>query len=190
MEEKAELRKKLRAARLAHAASLPDAMRGLVFRHPPAPLLELIPSGTPIGLYRAVAGEAPAAAYAGFFMERGHVVALPRIAAQDGPMTFHAHSDPFGETDLVEGPMKLRQPRSDAAQIVPQVLFLPLVGFTERGDRLGQGGGHYDRWLASHRDTLTIGMAWDCQQVDELPIEPHDITLDAVVTPTRIFGPF
>ncbi len=190
MQTKSELRKKLRAARLAHAASLPDAMRGLVFRHPPAPLLEMIPEGAVIGLYRAVAGEAPATAYAGFFMERGHTIALPRIESSHAPMTFHVHTDPFGETDLIEGPMKLRQPAPDAEQIVPQVLCMPLVGFTERGERLGQGGGYYDRWLAEHRETIAIGMAWDCQQVDELPVEPHDMPLSAVVTPTRMYGPF
>lgn len=190
MEEKATLRKRLRAARLAHAASLPEAMRGLVFRHPPAPLLEMIPEKATVGMYRAVAGEAPVKAYAGFFMERGHAIALPRIESSVGTMTFHAHTDPFGETDLVDGPIKLRQPASDAEQIVPHVLIMPLVGFTETGERLGQGGGFYDRWLAEHPDTLAIGMAWDCQLVDELPMEPHDQRLAAVVTPTRMYGPF
>ena len=165
-------------------------MRGLVFRHPPAPLLDMIPQGATIGLYRAVAGEAPAQAYAGFFAERGHTVALPRIVDRDAPMSFHIHTDPFGETDLEEGPMRLIQPRSDAEQIVPQVLFMPLVGFTERGERLGQGGGHYDRWLADNPNTTTIGLAWDVQMVDRLPIEDHDIPMNAIVTPTRLYGPF
>ena len=60
----------------------------------------------------------------------------------------------------------------------------------KRQERLGQGGGHYDRWLAHHPDTIRIGMAWDGQLVDELPVEPHDVPLDAVVTPTRLYGPF
>ena len=66
----------------------------------------------------------------------------------------------------------------------------PLVGFTSQGARLGQGGGHYDRWLADHPDTVAIGLAWDCQLVDALPVEPHDIPLTAIITPTRIYGPF
>ena len=190
MEDKASLRQQLRKLRREHAASLPEAMRGLVFRHPPAPLLELIPEGAVIGLYRAGEGEAPATAYAGFFMERGHAIALPRVTSRNSPMTFHVHTDPFGETDLVDGPMKLRQPAEDAEQLAPQVLLMPLVGFTERGERLGQGGGFYDRWLADHPGTIAIGMAWDCQLVDELPVEDHDQPLHAVVTPTRFYGPF
>jgi 5-formyltetrahydrofolate cyclo-ligase len=70
------------------------------------------------------------------------------------------------------------------------VLFVPVVGFTEDGARLGQGGGHYDRWLAAHPGAVAIGLAWDCQRVDALPVEPHDAPLAAVVTPTRLYGPF
>jgi 5-formyltetrahydrofolate cyclo-ligase len=65
---------------------------------------------------------------------------------------------------------------------------VPLVGFTASGERLGQGGGHYDRWLAEHPGRLTIGLAWDAQLCPALPSEPHDEPLDAVITPTRIYG--
>ena len=78
----------------------------------------------------------------------------------------------------------------EAPALVPDVLFCPLVGFSERGGRLGLGAGHYDRWLADHAPQLAIGLAWDCQLVDDLPIEPHDRALDAVITPTRLYGPF
>lgn len=187
---KAELRTALRAARREHVAALPQQVRALVFHRPPAPLLERVPEGAAIGLYMAHPHEAPAASYARFFAERGHAVALPRFASRDAPMEFALHADPFGESDLAEGPFAIRQPAADAEAIEPQVLFMPLVGFTERGDRLGQGGGHYDRWLADHPDTLRIGLAWDMQRVDDLPVEPHDVPLDAVVTPTRLYGPF
>jgi 5-formyltetrahydrofolate cyclo-ligase len=73
---------------------------------------------------------------------------------------------------------------------MPDVLFVPLVGFTARGDRLGQGGGHYDRWLAANPHVPAIGLGWDCQLVEDLPREDHDRPLSAVVTPTRLFGPF
>ena len=187
---KTELRKQLRAARREHVAALPDAMRGLVFRHPPAPLLGMIGNNATIGLYRAMPEEAPTTSYAGFFQERGHTIALPRFADRTASMEFAHHSDPFGETDLEEGAFSLHQPLAEAETLSPDVLFVPLLGFTERGERLGQGGGHYDRWLADHPGTLTIGLAWDCQRVDTLPIEPHDQPLAAIVTPTRLYGPF
>lgn len=190
MESKAQLRTNLRAARREYVASLPDAMRGLVFRHPPAPLLQKIPEGAVIGLYHAGPDEAPTTAYAGHFQERGHTIALPRFAARDAMMEFAELTDPYGGSDLEKGPFGVLQPTANAARLTPQFLFVPLVGFTTRGERLGQGGGHYDRWLAAHPGTPAIGMAWDCQLCDDLPKEDHDMLLDAIITPTRLYGPF
>ncbi|TIX50768.1 5-formyltetrahydrofolate cyclo-ligase [Alteraurantiacibacter aquimixticola] len=184
------MRKQLRKARREHAAALPKEVSALVFNRPPAPVLEMVPEGATIGLYRADPGEAPAFSYTKFFFERGHPIALPRITTLDAPMRFHAHSDPFEESDLEDGPMGLRQPSGGLPEIVPDVLFMPLVGFTVTGDRLGQGGGFYDRWLEAHPDTIAIGMAWDMQEVGDLPVEDHDMPLAAIVTPTRILGPF
>ncbi|GAA0277883.1 5-formyltetrahydrofolate cyclo-ligase [Alteraurantiacibacter aestuarii] len=187
---KAALRKELRQKRREHAAALPKQVSALVFNRPPGPVLELVPEGATIGLYRADAGEAPAFAYTKFFFERGHPIALPRITTLKNPMVFHAHSDPYEESDLEDGPMGLHQPSGDLPEVIPDVLFMPLVGFTTSGERLGQGGGFYDRWLAAHPATTAIGMAWDIQQVDDLPIEDHDMPLSAIITPTRILGPF
>lgn len=183
---KPELRKALRAARKAHVQAIPEAMRGLLFHRPPAPLLARIPAEAVIGLYHAAPFEAPAAAYARFFLEAGHVIALPRFAARNAAMTFARHGDPYGQSDLEVGPYGILQPEADAEPLVPEVLFVPLVGFTVQGARLGQGGGHYDRWLAEHPPALAVGLAWDAQLCEALPTEPHDVPLDAVVTPTRI----
>lgn len=185
---KSELRTTLRKARREHVAAQPDAIRGLLFHRPPAPLLAKISAGATIGLYHAIGDEAPASGYAKFFHEHGHAIALPRFATPESPMEFAGHTDPFTEHDLEKGPRGILQPAGDAAGIVPDVLFVPLVGFTARGERLGQGGGHYDRWLAEHPGRLAIGLAWDVQLCDTLPCEPHDIALDAVVTPSRIYG--
>ena len=187
---KDDLRHDLRAARKAHVEALPDSMRALVFHRPPAPLLDLVPDGAVIGLYRENAYEAPATSYAKFFLEYGHEIALPRFAGGGAPMEFARFADPFEGEDLEEGPFGLMQPSSEAPSMQPAVLLVPLVGFTDDGERLGQGGGHYDRWLEAHPETVAIGMAWDCQKCDRLPVEAHDRRLHAVVTPTRFYGPF
>ncbi len=189
-EQKKRLRTELRRKRVAHAAALPAEVSALVFNRPPGPVLELVPPSATIGLYRSDAGEAPSARYVRFFFERGHRIALPRVTTLDQPMEFRVHTDPYGESDLEAGVWGLRQPRADAPVVVPEVLFMPLVGFTAEGDRLGQGGGYYDRFLAAHPQTIAIGMAWDVQEVPELPTELHDIRLSAIVTPTRVLGPF
>ena len=185
---KAELRKHLRKARRDHVAAQSDAIKALLFHRPPAPLLEKIGAIATIGLYHAIGDEAPTAGYARFLHEAGHQLALPHFTASDAAMEFRAYTDPFDESDLEEGAFGLQQPASTAEAARPDVLFVPLIGFTSDLDRPGQGGGHYDRWLAAHPGRIAIGLAWDAQLVDTLPAEPHDIRLDAVVTPTRIYG--
>lgn len=188
--EKSELRQLLRNKRREHVEQLPEAMRGLVFRHPPAPLLEKIGADATIGLYHSGPQEAPTANYIGHFYEKGHTIALPRFASRDASMVFAEHTDPFGAGDLEPGAYGMMQPKSDAALLVPDVLVIPLVGFTVKGHRLGQGGGHYDRYLTEHPGRIAIGLAWDVQLCDDIPTEPHDQRLDAVITPTRMYGPF
>jgi len=69
------------------------------------------------------------------------------------------------------------------------VVFMPLVGFDEKGNRLGMGGGFYDRSLSRcfrasttwHRP-VRVGVAYSWQQADEIPTEPWDIPLDAIIT--------
>jgi len=190
VQRKKQLRTELRRKRVEHAAALPPEVSALVFNRPPAPVLDLVPEGATVGLYRSDAGEAPSRSYIKFFHERGNRIALPRVTTLDKPMEFRLHTDPYEESDLESGVWGLRQPGTDAPLVVPEVLFMPLVGFTANGDRLGQGGGYYDRYLAAHPQTIAVGMAWDVQQVDDLPVELHDMRLTAIVTPTRVLGPF
>jgi 5-formyltetrahydrofolate cyclo-ligase len=188
MNTKYDLRKSLRAARRDHVLAQPDAIRALLFHRPPAPLLAKIGPEAVIGLYYAGQFEAPTKGYAAFLSEAGHSIALPHFANRSTAMEFRENTDPFAQGDLEPGPFGVMQPASTARAILPDVLFVPLIGFTASGQRLGQGGGHYDRWLAEHPGRLTIGLAWDVQLCDSLPVEPHDMTLDAIVTPTRIYG--
>lgn len=190
MPSKSEIRTQMRKARREHADGLPEQVRALVFHRPPAPVLELLPHDAVIGLYQAEHGEAPASGYAKFFQERGHTLALPFLADRESAMTFRVHTDPFEQSDLVEGSFGLYQPAASAKELAPDVLFVPLIAFTADGNRLGQGGGHYDRWVADHPQAIRIGLGWDIQEVDALPLEPHDQRLHAVVTPTRFLGPF
>jgi 5-formyltetrahydrofolate cyclo-ligase len=70
------------------------------------------------------------------------------------------------------------------------IVFVPLLGFDEYRNRLGMGGGFYDRTFAflkhreSWRSPRLIGLAFDEQKVDRLPVDPWDMQLDAVITPS------
>ena len=190
MEGKAALRARLRAARRAHVAALPDAVRGLLFHRPPRAVAQLVPAGASIGVYAETPEEAPASGYARWFFNEGHTVALPWFAKRDAAMAFRSWDNPFTDDDLSPGPWGMRQPTDAARAVIPEVVFVPLVGFDTNGGRLGMGAGHYDRWLEAHPQALAIGLGWDCQEVPILPVEPHDRPLAAIVTPTRLIGPF
>lgn len=190
MTDKPALRTRMRAARREHEAAIPASMRGLLFLRPPAPLLDLIDPAACIGLYYPVGSEASPLGYARWFYEAGHTVALPWFADKTSPMTFRQWSNPFVEDELEPAPWGGLQPDGSAEAVTPDVLIVPLLAFTDRGERLGQGGGHYDRYLQNNQDAITIGIGWDCQRVERLPVEPHDMPLRAVVTPTRFYGPF
>lgn len=89
----------------------------------------------------------------------------------------------FRQGPLVSGD---RFPRPVGPIVVPgpnDLLVVPILGFDSEFNRLGQGGGHYDRFISIHRDTLTVvGLGFLVQQLDRLPTEPHDQHLDAIAT--------
>lgn len=67
------------------------------------------------------------------------------------------------------------------------LVLVPGVAFDRRGGRLGYGGGYYDRFLPRLRSgTITIGLAYDLQLVEQVPTETHDVPLDLLVTETGV----
>jgi len=77
-----------------------------------------------------------------------------------------------------------RIPASGGAQVVPDVVLAPCVGFTTSGYRLGYGGGYFDRWLQAHPQVTAIGVAWSVSEIAEPALAPreHDIALMLILT--------
>ena len=188
--DKQALRAQLRQRRADHDASIPANLRALLFNRPPTAMLELVPKNAVVSVYHPIPGEASPLGYARWFAEQGHQIALPWFAQRGAAMAFKLWDNPFDESTLVPDPYGAMQPPPDAPDARVDLAIVPLLGFTAQGQRLGQGGGHYDRLLAARPELVPIGLAWDCQLVDALPIEPHDRPLRGVVTPTRFYGPF
>jgi 5-formyltetrahydrofolate cyclo-ligase len=77
----------------------------------------------------------------------------------------------------------LRIEPGDLDPVLLDVVVVPGLAFTYGGDRLGQGGGHFDRFLTSLRsDCLRIGVAFHEQLLAELPTAEHDVAVDVVLT--------
>jgi len=113
-------------------------------------------------------------------MDQMQTVCLPVVLGDDQPLELRVWEQ---GTPLYEAGFGTLAPSETAPHIEPDVIVMPLLGFDSRGTRLGYGGGYYDRTLArlSKRPRL-IGLAFSAQELPEIPREPHDIPLDAIVT--------
>lgn len=172
--DKATLRAQLTAIRRSHVGGDEPAVRARVLALP-----EIASAGRVL-LYAATRGEVPTAPLAEALLDRGVSLAVPRITP-DGLV-----AAPFARwTDLVPGAFRILTSDAPAWQGGIDVVVVPGVGFTARGDRLGLGRGDYDRLLSRTPVRCKLALAWDFQLLDELPTEAHDQRMDVVVTPTR-----
>lgn len=113
--------------------------------------------------------------------EAGHRLALPVI----GPDRHLAFREWTTGAPLVPAGFGTSEPGPDCPECDPAILLVPLAAFDREGARLGYGKGHYDgaiRRLAENGPLRTIGVAFATQEVDVVPMEPHDRRLDAVLT--------
>jgi len=109
-------------------------------------------------------------------------VSVPRLNA-DGTMTAHRirSLDDLEPSD--EKYFHIPVPPADApVEDKPDVVIVPGLAFTKKGQRLGMGGGHYDRYLAGHLEAVTVGLCYDWQLTDKLPSEKHDQPVHLLVT--------
>ncbi|MGK0411262.1 MAG: 5-formyltetrahydrofolate cyclo-ligase [Shewanella psychromarinicola] len=95
------------------------------------------------------------------------------------------------DTVMINNRFNIAEPKLDVGNIATveqlDMIVTPLVAFDNNGNRMGMGGGYYDRTLAQVIDNkpLAVGYAHDCQQVNVLPIEYWDVPLPVIITPTR-----
>ena len=137
-----------------------------------------IPKGTIVGGYHALPDEADPALLMERLVELGCHIAYPRVVGKGLPLEFHRVPD--GEV-LAPGAFGIHEPLDIWPRVVPAILLVPLLAFDAAGHRLGYGGGFYDRSLAVLR-VPAIGIAYAGQESVSLPGEPHDRTLDMILT--------
>lgn len=107
-------------------------------------------------------------------------LALPAIA--DGKLIFRAW-EPGMQLQRVG--FGLSEPGPDAAEVDPDILFVPMLAFDLQGSRIGYGKAYYDGGLArlrAKKKIVAVGLAFEEQCVEHVPTEPHDQKLDYVIT--------
>ena len=117
----------------------------------------------------------------------GCATALPVTPAEGQPLRFHRWA--VGDR-LDDGPYGTKQPPADQPLCRPDVILAPMLAFDAAGWRLGYGGGFYDRTIADlatrRHPCAVIGLGFDGQKLDKVPIGPYDMPLDAVLTPSGL----
>lgn len=89
------------------------------------------------------------------------------------------------EKELVLNRFGILEPKLDVQKVLPinalEMIFVPLVACDKQGNRLGMGGGFYDRTLAQSPHLISVGLAHRCQQVERLPLESWDMPLSHLI---------
>ena len=128
----------------------------------------------PVPLMRALAGQ-------------GARLALPAVMARGKSLAFRVWSP---DDRLMLGPLGIPEPSPAAAELIPDVMLVPLAAFDRQGHRIGYGAGHYDFTLEHLRKAkaiTAIGIAFAVQEIKAVPALPHDVALDYVLTEKKVF---
>src|SRR6202035_878242 len=116
---------------------------------------------------------------------QGARLALPAVLARGKALAFRAWSP---NDRLLLGPLGILEPSPAAAEVIPDLMLVPLAAVDRAGQRIGYGAGHYDYTLAHLRKLkhiIAIGLAFAAQEIVAVPALPHDVALDYVLTETE-----
>jgi 5-formyltetrahydrofolate cyclo-ligase len=181
-EQKAALRSRLLAARAELTAeqrtAAGRAIRDALLERP-----EVQMAGT-IAAYYSVGAEPDTRGLLFALWKRGSYVLLP-LLRPDGDLDWASYEGP---ESLVPGPRGLLEPgeppRGPGAVARADVVLAPALAVDRAGNRLGRGGGSYDRALARVGPLVPlIALVYDAELLDRVPAEPHDVKVRAAVSP-------
>lgn len=179
---KKELRTKAIAARAAaFAVHGADASRRLAAHG--LDFLKIRP-GAIVSGFAAIRDEINPADLMAWLGAEGFRLALPVMTGKGKPLTMRAWTPGDAMEAAAWG---IAEPMADKPEVDPDVVLVPLLAFDPRGFRLGYGGGFYDRTLArlrARKPVIAVGLAYDEQKVDAVPVESYDQRLDWVLTPS------
>lgn len=146
-----------------------------------------LPPGSVIALYAAKGTEVETLAIDGHAGTHGMRVVYPRIVPGDRRLAFHE----VASADLVAATFGLREPRPAAPVVALDQItafVIPGIAFDRAGGRIGWGRGYYDATLEAAPAALRIGLAFECQLLDRIAHEPHDIAVHYIITEVATYA--
>lgn len=188
MEEKKTLRRIARAQRKIYNTEHPSASEAIATNA--MQWLAEHPSQGPVAAYWSMGHEVSMAPLLNQLHTAGVTCCLPVVVIKHQALAFRRW---MPDIQLVAGPFSTQHPPESQPICLPQALFVPLLSFDRQCNRLGYGGGHYDRTLETLRahepNVQAIGVAFAGQEVKNVPTEPTDQRLDAIITDQEIILP-
>jgi 5-formyltetrahydrofolate cyclo-ligase len=177
----------LRALALARRAELSPEQHREASRGAAEHLRSLFRPGETVALFWPMRGEIDPLESAPDILALGGTIVLPVVHGKD------LHFRDFDGADSLEaGRFGTRHPLPTQPALDPDLVVAPLAAFDRAGGRIGYGGGYYDRVLASYeaRGLLprVVGIAFACQEVPHVPVEPHDHMLTAIATERELIA--
>jgi 5-formyltetrahydrofolate cyclo-ligase len=147
--------------------------------------------GTPIGYvvsgYWPLRGEPDLRPWVESLHARGGQFALPVVVERNKPLIFRLWSP---GVPLIRGFWNIPVPNEQAAEVVPDIVIAPVIGFDSKCYRLGYGGGYFDRTLeAIGRTERVLGVGYAQQAIPTIYAQSHDMPMDAIVTERETFHP-
>jgi 5-formyltetrahydrofolate cyclo-ligase len=171
----------LRALGLARRAAMTERERETASQRAVSHLRPLLRAGGTVSLFWPMRGEIDPRGLIDDVLATGGTVAMPVVDKRR--MIFRRFE---GEACLEPGVFGTRHPHAGLPVLDPDLIIAPLAAFDRRGGRIGYGAGHYDNAIAGLRARglapRIVGIAFACQEVERVPVEPHDVMLDAVAT--------
>lgn len=89
--------------------------------------------------------------------------------------------------ELAEGKFGIKEPKMKRRAETADLIFVPGLAFSKKGERLGWGGGYYDRFFAATNATK-VGVGYDFQLTDEIASERHDVKMDYILTESGLIA--
>jgi len=147
-----------------------------------------------IALYLSNDGEIDTQPLINWLWEHGKQVYLPVLHPFSKGHLLFLHYTPA--TRMTLNKYQIQEPALDIRLVKParelDLICTPMVAFDSTGQRLGMGGGYYDRtltrWHYEKQGPRPLGLAHDCQQVNNLPFEAWDVPLPEIITPSCHFS--
>jgi 5,10-methenyltetrahydrofolate synthetase len=139
--------------------------------------------GMIVGFYWPFQGEFDARPLVTDLRGRGVRAVLPAVVAKGQPLEFREW---WPGVAMANGVYDLPVPDGTSV-LTPDALLIPALGVGSQGDRLGYGGGYFDRTLAAlHPKPLAVGLAFELSRIATIVPQPHDVLMDFIVTEAGI----